>query len=242
MVLSSVRELRTGQTAKELKAAQMKRVLIVDDDPIVLRIYRDGLSMLGLHVDTAEDGLAALKALQQAKPDIMVLDLVMPKLSGVDVLKFVRANPKLTDLPVIVFSNSHAQEVAREAAGVGAQKGLLKTGCDPLLLAGVIGELLDGQSATGAEAHLLGVVVPASLPQAQVLPPAPVVSPPARPLQAPPIAPTPVAAHACQQFADSELKARARMEFLAKAKNDCLSSRNLVGAFQAATTERERRA
>ena len=58
-----------------------KRVLLVDDDPIVLRIYQDGLVRQGFEVSTAADGVAALRALRDNRPHIMVLDLMMPRLS-----------------------------------------------------------------------------------------------------------------------------------------------------------------
>lgn len=231
----------TQQTTPAQRQPQMKRVLLVDDDPVVLRVYHDGLSSLGLEVETAQDGLAALQSLQRAKPDLMVLDLVMPKLSGVDVLKFVRGNSRLADLPVIVLSNSYAEEVAREAAAVGAQKGLLKITCDPLLLAGVIGELLDGQATTETESHLLGVFVPAPVAQVEAAPPGPVNSPPAA--TTPPVTPvlqTPVSAAGEVRLADPELKAKAHADFLLKAADMSAVLRAQVHAFRAAATEPDR--
>src|SRR6516162_2513667 len=107
------------------------RILIVDDDPIILRIYRDGLASRGLRVETAGDGLAAMKALHVAQPDLIVLDLMMPRMSGVDVLKFVRTQPALANLPVVVLSNSYMDDLAGEAARLGVQKALLKATCTP---------------------------------------------------------------------------------------------------------------
>src|SRR2546426_12628259 len=100
----------------------MKRILLVDDDPLVLRIYEQSLSRCGFKVKTAEDGLAAIKALNASIPDLMVLDLMMPKLSGVEVLRLVRSEPKLTKLPVVVLSNAYMDSAAQEAAALGAQK------------------------------------------------------------------------------------------------------------------------
>ena len=125
----------------------MKRILFVDDDPLVVRIYQEALSKQGFQVDTAKDGVTAAKALQAAKPDLMVLDLMMPKLSGVDVLKFVRNERDLANLPVIVLSNSYMHDLAREAAVEGAKKALLKVRCTPTVLLGVIRELLEGHTA-----------------------------------------------------------------------------------------------
>ncbi|MGH7969467.1 MAG: response regulator, partial [Limisphaerales bacterium] len=90
----------------------MKRVLLVDDDPLILKLFRDGLMRHDFQVETASDGLEAMKALRSTRPDIVVLDLMMPKLSGVDVLKFIRGQKDLAPLPVIVLSNSYVNELA----------------------------------------------------------------------------------------------------------------------------------
>src|ERR1043166_1793230 len=172
----------------------MKRILFVDDDPIVVRIYQEALSRRGFQVDVAQDGLAATKALRANKPDLMVLDLMMPKLSGVDVLKFTRSQPGLADLPVIVLSNSYMSDLVQGAAAAGAQKALLKVRCTPSILAGVIGEVLEGQPAKEEGEPLIAAanaqptmeqfqqpVAPAQSPATQ--PPVPAPSP----VNAPPL-------------------------------------------------------
>src|SRR5690349_3894737 len=125
----------------------MKQILLVDDDPIAVRIYRDGLVRQGFDVSTAGDGLAALKALRASKPDAVVLDLMMPKLSGVEVLKFMRAEKQFEKIPVIVLSNAYMDPLAQDAAELGAQKGLLKVKCNPASLALALREVLEGGPA-----------------------------------------------------------------------------------------------
>jgi CheY-like chemotaxis protein len=102
----------------------------------------------------------AIHALRTAKPDLIVLDLMMPKLNGVDVLKFVRSNPVLEKVPVIVLSNAYAEQVAGQAAEAGANKGFVKTSCSPALLAQVIEDLLKGRTSEKVDDHLLAVVRP----------------------------------------------------------------------------------
>jgi CheY-like chemotaxis protein len=129
-----------------------KRILLVDDDIIVLRIYRGGLEHLGYQVETAPDGLAAIQAIRKSKPDLVVLDLMMPKMSGVDVLKFIRSTKELKSLPVVVLSNAYMDEMAHQAAEIGAEKALLKAGCTPARLGQTLQELLrsDGKIEEGA--------------------------------------------------------------------------------------------
>jgi DNA-binding response OmpR family regulator len=156
-----------------------KRVLLVDDDPIVLRIYQDGLVRQGFEVSTAADGVAALRALRDNRPHIMVLDLMMPRLSGVEVLKFMRQEKELATLPVIVLSNAYFDPLAEGAATLGAQKGLLKIKCNPASLGAAIREVLEGTDTDLSPDQLL--VAPQGEPQQN----APLAKPPSPPPENP---------------------------------------------------------
>jgi CheY-like chemotaxis protein len=135
----------------------MRRILLVDDDPLVRRLYQEGLSQQGARVDTAADGVEAIQALRAAKPDVVVLDLMMPRFTGVDVLKFIRAQADLAALPVVVLSNSYMNEVARQAVHLGVQKALLKVRCSPAVLTGIINDICAGKASSEDPAHLLAV-------------------------------------------------------------------------------------
>ena len=152
----------------------MKRVLLVDDDAFVLRMYQEALSQHDLTVQTAADGLAAIQALRLAKPDLVVLDLMMPKLTGVDVLKFMRGQKEFKTLPVVVLSNSYMNELSAQAAAVGVQKALLKTGCSPAVLLQVIEDILAGRATSEDPNQLLAAAkqTPPAKPAAPVPPPA----------------------------------------------------------------------
>jgi DNA-binding response OmpR family regulator len=80
------------------------RVLVVEDDPNVRGLLQTLLSSEGYEVVTASDGLAGLVKLSSAKPALMLLDLMMPDLGGVRVLEELRADPTLSDVPVIVVT------------------------------------------------------------------------------------------------------------------------------------------
>ena len=140
-----------------------RRVLLVDDDPIIIRLYREGLTTRGFEVTTATDGLAALQSIRAAVPDVVVLDLMMPRFSGVEVLRFIRGRTEIKDLPVIVLSNAYMDPLAHDAANLGAQQGLLKVQCNPASLASAIGEVLEGRPATIAPDALLAA--PAAPPE-----------------------------------------------------------------------------
>jgi CheY-like chemotaxis protein len=130
----------------------VKRLLLVDDDALVTRAYRARLSAHGFQVNTAPDGAAAINLLRSAQPDLVVLDLMMPNLSGVEVLKFIRSQPRLAPTPVIILTNAYLNELGREAASIGIERALLKSQCSPSVLMSVIDELLEPKPAPAEEA------------------------------------------------------------------------------------------
>jgi CheY-like chemotaxis protein len=83
---------------------QQKRILVVDDDPNIADMLRQFLPESEFKLDSAPDGLAGLQAVEANPPDIILLDLIMPRLDGFGFIDRLRANPQTRDLPVIVIS------------------------------------------------------------------------------------------------------------------------------------------
>jgi len=107
----------------------MKKILIIEDDELVGNIYRKKLLAEGFNVDLARDGEAGMEALRSFRPDVVILDLVLPKMTGVEVIKQIRSEPDFRDLPVIVFSNTYLTNQVQEAWKAGATKCLSKANC-----------------------------------------------------------------------------------------------------------------
>jgi len=89
--------------------ASEKRILVVDDEPDVRNFLSAVLEDAGFIVDTAVDGIDAFQKLEENPPDLMTLDMVMPKLSGVKVIRRMRKEEKWAELPVIVIT-AHAHD------------------------------------------------------------------------------------------------------------------------------------
>lgn len=81
-----------------------KRVLVVDDEPDLQELLRFNFEDAGFRVDLADSGSAALEALGRVRPDLLVLDLMLPDVSGTEVCRRVRADARLSDLPVIMLT------------------------------------------------------------------------------------------------------------------------------------------
>jgi CheY-like chemotaxis protein len=113
---------------------KVKTILYVEDDLVVLTAHRMRLQRAGYHVIPAQDGLEALKKLSTIVPDLVLLDLMLPKFNGEEVLQFLRTNPKLADVPVIILSTNSVRDIAQEDLLERASKRLIKSQCDSTML------------------------------------------------------------------------------------------------------------
>lgn len=109
----------------------MKKLLIIEDDQVVANIYRHKFAVEGYQVDVALDGLAGLEKVRHFRPDVVILDLLLPGVSGVEVLKQLRAETEYAKLPVVVFSNTYLSSIMQEAWKAGATQCLSKANCSP---------------------------------------------------------------------------------------------------------------
>ncbi len=102
------------------------RILFVDDDPILREFAVVNLSSEQAVIETAADGGAALDAIRENPPDLVLLDLEMPNVDGFTVLAALRAEPRFRDLPVIVVTGREDVEAVDRAFGVGATSFVVK--------------------------------------------------------------------------------------------------------------------
>jgi DNA-binding response OmpR family regulator len=109
----------------------MKKILIIEDDVIVANVYRHKLAVEGYHTEVALDGETGLKTMRTLKPDLIVLDLMLPKMSGVDVIREIRSESEFSKLPIVVFSNTYLTNMVQQAWKAGANKCLSKASCSP---------------------------------------------------------------------------------------------------------------
>src|SRR5260370_26351874 len=132
----------------------MRKIVVVDDQPVLASIYRAKFVAEGFHVEVASDGEQALAMIERVKPDVVLLDLMLPKIKGIDVLKKVRANPLFETLPIIVFSNSGQPGAVEDAWTAGASMVLSKSKTSPKqMVESVVGALAtSGPAAKDAPA------------------------------------------------------------------------------------------
>jgi DNA-binding response OmpR family regulator len=127
--------------------ARGKSILYIEDDVVVLTAYRGRLQKAGFEVETSVDGIEAMRILSVRTFDLIILDLMLPRFSGTEVLKAVRANPRLNTIPVIIFS-SNMEALPATVLGM-ANKSLLKGDCTFQNLLETIEELLANDNSGG---------------------------------------------------------------------------------------------
>ncbi|MEO8077451.1 MAG: response regulator [Acidobacteriota bacterium] len=86
--------------------AARQTVLVVEDDPALRRMYRTVLALAGFDVVEAEDGLHALHRIEERAPDLIILDLLLPTVSGLIVLQEIAANAHTRNIPVVIVTGS----------------------------------------------------------------------------------------------------------------------------------------
>lgn len=130
----------------------MKKILIIEDNQIVATVYRNRLATEGYETEIALDGETGLKMMRTFQPDILILDLMLPKMSGVEVIKQIRAEAGLARLPIIVFSNTYLTNLIQEAWKAGANKCLSKASCSPQEVLDIIRQII-GESGVTPKPH-----------------------------------------------------------------------------------------
>jgi CheY-like chemotaxis protein len=168
---------------------------------LVATAYKKRFREAGYEVEWAPDGLEGIKMVSAIKPDVVLLDLLMPRLDGIEVLKYIRSHPNLKNLPVVVFSNSYMTNLVESAWRAGADQCLMKASTTPAQLFDAVNKAMQKAAtrasapapASGANVANVTPITPQARPFAPVagiLPPGAPVSP----LGArPPSSPTPTA-------------------------------------------------
>jgi CheY-like chemotaxis protein len=110
------------------------RVLLVEDDPSVAQMYKLKLELDGYRVDVASDGEMALEMARDRQPDIVFLDIRLPKLDGLAVLEALRSDPETEPIPVVILSNFNEKELVERGAHLGALDHLIKSQMTPAKL------------------------------------------------------------------------------------------------------------
>lgn len=108
-----------------------KKILLVEDEKIMINLLEKKLTQEGYDVRVAVNGEEGLKAMREEKPDIVLLDIIMPKMGGFEVMEEMGKDPVLKEIPIVIISNSGQPVELDKAKELGAKDWLIKTEFDP---------------------------------------------------------------------------------------------------------------
>jgi CheY-like chemotaxis protein len=178
------------------------KVLMVDDDKMLLDMYKERLDMAGFQVETSSNGEECLAKIHQVKPDIVLLDIMMPKVNGYDTLASIKSDPQTKDTPVIILSALVRDINKSRAIEAGADDYIIKSEVMPAdvikkvenVLAKYHKDVVTQPSVEPKDSVPAKVQNPVVSPPSSIPMPTPKVAPvaPKEPTP-PPAAPTPIA-------------------------------------------------
>jgi DNA-binding response OmpR family regulator len=128
----------------------MAKVLIVEDDPLISRMYQKIFTFEKFEVDVAANGEEALFKVTDFSPTLILLDVMMPKMNGLQVLETLKAADATKNIPVVMLTNLSGQQDAETAIAKGAVKYIIKSEYEPKQVVEMVKDVLTGYASNGA--------------------------------------------------------------------------------------------
>ncbi|OGM19861.1 hypothetical protein A2686_01165 [Candidatus Woesebacteria bacterium RIFCSPHIGHO2_01_FULL_38_10] len=122
----------------------MAKILIVEDDPLMSRLYQKIFTFEGYAIDIATDGVEALDKVRKDKPTLILLDIMMPRMNGLEFLGKVKSDPDTKSIPVVILTNLAGQQDAERGITAGAVKYIVKSEYEPKQIANMVKEIIAG--------------------------------------------------------------------------------------------------
>ncbi|MBI1888979.1 MAG: response regulator transcription factor [Candidatus Spechtbacteria bacterium] len=119
-----------------------QKILLIEDDPFLSEIYVTKFHEAGFMAVVAEDGVFGLEKVKEVRPDIVILDIVMPNMDGFELLRKIKKDEDLKFTPVVILSNLGEQENVEKGFGLGAADYIIKAHYTPTEVVAKVKEIL----------------------------------------------------------------------------------------------------
>jgi CheY-like chemotaxis protein len=129
----------------------MQKILLVEDDPLIYRLYQKLFALENFETELAEDGQQGLDKVEAFHPDIILLDVMMRTMNGIEMLTKLKSNPATNAIPVIILTNLADMRIAQMALEKGAVQVIVKSEKEPEEVVAIIKSVI-GTDAKPAEA------------------------------------------------------------------------------------------
>ena len=122
----------------------MAKILIIEDDPLMSRMYQKIFTFENYEVVMASDGVEGIDKVRAEKPTLILLDVMMPKMNGLEVLDKLKLDPETKAIPVVMLTNLAGQQDAESALAKGAVRYIIKSEHDPKEVSDMVKQILSG--------------------------------------------------------------------------------------------------
>jgi len=122
----------------------MAKILIIEDDPLMSRMYQKVFGFEGYEVETARNGQEGIEKIKTVNPTIVLLDIMMPVMNGLEVLDRVKADEQTKHIPIVMLTNLAGLQDAETALSKGAVKYIVKSEHEPKQVVDMIKEIIAG--------------------------------------------------------------------------------------------------
>lgn len=108
-----------------------KKILLVEDERVLIKMYEETFTRAGFEVESVETAQEGVEMMRKTKPDIVLLDILLPEANGLSLLRQIKDDPSLSLIPVVAFSNYTDPDTQEEALKLGAKDYIVKADFDP---------------------------------------------------------------------------------------------------------------
>lgn len=124
----------------------MKKILIIEDDSFLSEMYSTKLTQDGFEVEVAIDGEQGLEKIKSVKPDLVLLDIVLPKMDGFEILENTKKDKELQDIPIILLTNLGQKNEIEKGFSLGADECIIKAHFTPTAVVAKVKEVLKSKN------------------------------------------------------------------------------------------------
>lgn len=103
-----------------------KKILLIEDDAVLLKAVSEALGKDGFEVLTAIDGDTGIKSIEESNPDLVILDIILPKKNGYEIMEYIKLRPELSSIPVVILTNLEGTQDVERMLALGARAFLVK--------------------------------------------------------------------------------------------------------------------
>ena len=120
----------------------MKKILIIEDDSFLSEMYSTKLAQEGFETETAFDGKQGMNKIKSIKPDLVLLDIVLPKMDGFEILENIKKDPEFKSIPIIFLTNLGQKNEIEKGLSLGADEYIIKAHFTPTAVVAKVKEIL----------------------------------------------------------------------------------------------------